>query len=60
MWSTYFLYNGKFYEQTDSVAMGSPLSLVIADFYMEAFEQLALQSAPFNHLFFRDMLMTPS
>jgi hypothetical protein len=43
--TTYFLYNGEFYEQTDGVAMGSPLSPVIANFYMEYFEQRALKSA---------------
>lgn len=43
--STYFLYNGTFYEQVDGVAMGSPLSSVIADFYMEVFEKVALETA---------------
>ena len=36
--STYFCDDGQFYEQTDGVAMGSPLSPVIANFYMEDFE----------------------
>ena len=27
--STYFCFDGQFYEQTDGVAMGSPLSLVM-------------------------------
>jgi hypothetical protein len=44
--STYFIFGGQFYEQMDGVAMGSPLSLVIADFFMEDFEKKALQSAP--------------
>lgn len=44
--STYFLFHGNFYEQTDGVAMGSPLSPVIADFAMKVFELLALQYAP--------------
>jgi len=35
--STYFCFNGQFYEQTDGVAMGSPLSLVTANFFMEDF-----------------------
>jgi hypothetical protein len=37
--TTYFLYDGAFYEQTDGVAMGSPLAPVIANYYMEHFEQ---------------------
>ena len=43
--TTYFQYNEEFYEQTDGVAMGSPLSPVIANFFMEKFEQKALNSA---------------
>ena len=44
--STYFLHEGTFYEQTDGAAMGSPVSAVIANLYMEAFEEEALQSCP--------------
>jgi hypothetical protein len=40
--STYFLYNGQFYDQMDRVAMGSPTALVVANFYMEHFEQQVL------------------
>jgi hypothetical protein len=40
--STYFSFDGQFYEQTDGVAMGSPLSPVIANFFMEDFENKAL------------------
>jgi hypothetical protein len=43
--STYFLYNGSFYEQKDGVAMGSALAPVIANFYMEHFEKQAISSA---------------
>ena len=43
--STYFCYDGQFYEQTDGVAMGSPLSPVIANFFMEDFENKALEQA---------------
>ncbi|XP_046401606.1 uncharacterized protein LOC124167667 [Ischnura elegans] len=43
--TTYFKYNDTFYEQTDGVAMGSPLSPVIANFFMESFEEEALSSA---------------
>jgi hypothetical protein len=46
MTTSYFSFNGQFYEQIDGVAMGSPLSPVIANFYMEDFEERALDSAP--------------
>ena len=44
--STYFSYNGNFYEQREGAAMGSPVSAVVANLYMEFFEELALASAP--------------
>jgi hypothetical protein len=37
--STYFCIDSQFYEQTEGVAMGSPLSPVIANFYMEDFKR---------------------
>jgi hypothetical protein len=43
--SSFFRFNGQFYEQTDGVAMGSPLSPVIADFFMEHFEETVLDGA---------------
>ena len=43
--SSYFLWNNTFYEQTDGVAMGSPLSPMVANFFMEHFETQALTSA---------------
>jgi len=43
--STYFCFDGQYYEQTDSVAMGSPLSPAIANFYMEKSENEAIQQA---------------
>lgn len=44
--STYFSYNGQFSEQTEGVAMGSPLSSIVVDFVMECFEKHALEEAP--------------
>ncbi|XP_041463894.1 uncharacterized protein LOC121414914 [Lytechinus variegatus] len=44
--STYFLYRGSFYEQTEGAAMGSPVSAVVANLYMEGFEQNALPKCP--------------
>jgi len=43
--STYFCFVGQFYEQTDVVTMGSPLSPVIANFFMEDFEKNVLEQA---------------
>ena len=44
--STYFKYNGALYEQQDGAPMGSSISAVIADLYMEAFEEQTLATAP--------------
>jgi hypothetical protein len=44
--TTYFMYDCAFYDQNDGVAMGSPLAPVIANYYMENFEQQALSRAP--------------
>jgi len=43
--TTYFKWNNTIFEQKEGVAMGSPLSPVIANFYMERFEDVALSSA---------------
>ena len=44
--STYFGYQGMFYEQLEGAAMGSPVSAVVANLYMEHFENMALRSSP--------------
>ena len=43
---TYFLFQGKYYQQAQGAAMGSPISLLIANILMEEFEVKALQSFP--------------
>ena len=43
--NTYFSFQHKFYEQVDSTAMRSLVSLIVANLYMEYFEREALQSA---------------
>ena len=45
---TYFSFQSKFYEQVEGAAMGSPVSPIIANLYMEHFEREDLQSAS-NH-----------
>ncbi|XP_011069268.1 PREDICTED: uncharacterized protein LOC105155067 [Acromyrmex echinatior] len=44
--TTYFSYDNHFYEQTSGAAMGSPISPVIANIFMEHFEKEALKKAP--------------
>jgi hypothetical protein len=43
--SSFFWFNGQFYKETDGVAMGSPLSPATANFFMEHFEETALEGA---------------
>lgn len=44
--TTYFQWNNTFHEQIDDVAMVSPLTHIIINFYMEFFETTALDSSP--------------
>ena len=43
--STYFTFRGKFCEQIEGAAMGSPISPIVANLFMESFEIRALQSS---------------
>ena len=43
--TTYFKFQGSYYEQRDGAVMGSPVSPVVANIYMEMFEELALRTA---------------
>ncbi|GJQ82611.1 hypothetical protein Trydic_g19635 [Trypoxylus dichotomus] len=47
--TSYFVWDGSFYQQTDGVAMGSPLSPVVANLFMEQFESLAIETAVDKH-----------
>ena len=42
---TYFLYKGEYYLQIHGAAMGSPVSPIVCNLYMESFEQKALAGA---------------
>ena len=42
----FYLWNGAFFQQNEGVAMGSLLSPIIANFYMEKFEEIILETAP--------------
>ena len=44
--NTYFLFQGKYYEQVQGAAMASPISPLIANIFMEEFEVKALSSTP--------------
>ena len=44
--SNFFSFEGEFYEQTTGVAMGSSLSPIVANLFMEKFEKEALDSYP--------------
>ena len=44
--NTYFSFQDQFYEQVEGAAMGSPVSPIIANLYMEYLEQKALSTAP--------------
>ena len=45
MRSTYFEFDERLYEQIEGAPIGSPLSPVLADLYMESFETAAIESA---------------
>ena len=42
----YFSFKGQFYEQVEGAAMVSPVSPIVANLYIEYFEQKALSTAP--------------
>ena len=44
--STHFVFQGQHFEQVEGAAMGSPLSPIVANIYMEHFETKALETAP--------------
>lgn len=46
--STYFMWNSEFYLQLDGVAMGSPISPLIANLWMEDIENQAINTAMFK------------
>ena len=43
--NSYFFFQGKFCEQAEGAAMGSPVSPIVTNLYMEYFEQKALSMA---------------
>ena len=57
--STSFMFQGKYYQQMEGAAMGSPLSPIVANIFMEHFEQQALASAPHPQVGGKDKWMIP-
>ena len=43
--NTYFSFQNKFYEQVEGAPVGSPVSPIVANLYMECFERKGLSSA---------------
>ena len=44
--STCFVFQGQYYEQVEGEAMGSPVSPIVTNIFMEKFEAKALETAP--------------
>ena len=44
--NTYFLFQGRYHEQMEGAAMGSPLSPIVAKLYMENFEAKGFSTSP--------------
>ena len=51
--NTYFIFQGVFYEQTKGAAMGSPVSSIVANIFMEAFETRAISTSLHPPTFWR-------
>ncbi len=49
--TTYFMFQGQLYEQKEGAAMGSPVSPIVANVFMEDFEQRAISSSPVQPAF---------
>ena len=43
---TYFVFDGQFYRQIHGAPMGSPVSPLVCNLYMEAFEESAISTTP--------------
>ena len=57
--NTYFSFQGQFFEQAEGAAIGSPVSPIVANLYMEYLEQKALSTACHSPGSGTGMWMTP-
>ncbi len=46
--STYFMFDGQIYSQVEGAAMGSPVSPIVANIFMQWFEETALETFPYE------------
>ena len=46
MFESFFIFDGKFYEQCDGAAMGSPFGPTLANAFMRHFEKIWLENCP--------------
>ena len=44
--NTYFSFQGRFHEQTEGAAIGSPISPIVANLFMEDLEVQAINTSP--------------
>ena len=51
--STYFTYQGQHFQQQEGAAMGSPISPIVANLFMEDFEKKALSTSPHPPYFWK-------
>ena len=58
--STYFTFQGKLYEQQEGAAMGSPISPIVGNQFMEDFEKKAMSHHPTLHVAGGDLWMIHS
>ena len=55
--TTYFLYDGVIYAQVEGAAMGSPVSPIVANLFMEWFEESAIQTFLYEITIWRRYVM---
>ena len=56
--STYFTFQGKYYEQLEGAVVGSPISPIVANLYMKDFEVKARNTSPHPLQCGKDLWMT--